>query len=486
MENEIHQESLMTMSSQQIQQPITAMTISDLSEDNNDNDDDDENDFNVIHYILTGFGLQHLVKTGHLNVMDILHTFGSLLALFGCLCHLIAVSRIYFAYNTDMNVIFKRETKIDIPAITICSNISKMANEVYLLGKYSTKLKQMNEYPQAKYLAYEKLLKNLTLNEQLNLATISAEQLFHHCKIVKPMAFERTIAGDYISCTDIVPIREFISLKKKCYSIGLQLNDESNDRFIIDHDTTIRDNGFPLMIIHLLNEYIDNPKIYVESRKTPYLAPIGGHINFFRANNSKFESISFNFAKTKNQLLEPPYRTNCRHYEEIGYKSLMHCMNHCKAQYFIDHFNGWHANIPANNGDNLDIHFAPAEYRKNKTLDKIVSNKCSQFCSKRQDCVCELFKITIMEEIERNNENIQLKDRFQLKVMIPIDLNKYYTHKPRMEWIEFICFYASTISLWFGFSIIAFARSIMHLIHHNCLIRLKKEKSNEYKTEETN
>lgn len=344
MENKIHQESLMTMSSQQIQQQKTAMTISDLSEDNNDNDDDDD-DFNVIHYILTGFGLQHLVKTGHLNVMDILHTFGSLLALFGCLCHLIAVSRIYFAYNTDMNVIFKRETKIDIPAITICSNISKMANEVYLLGKYSTKLKQMNEYPQAKYLAYEKLLKNLTLNEQLNLATISAEQLFHHCKIVKPMAFERTIAGDYISCTDIVPIREFISLKKKCYSIGLQLNDESNDRFIIDHDTTIRDNGFPLMIIHLLNEYIDNPKIYVESRKTPYLAPIGGHINFFRANNSKFESISFNFVKTKNQLLEPPYRTNCRHYEEIGYKSLMHCMNHCKVIMFnifisklINHF----------------------------------------------------------------------------------------------------------------------------------------------------
>lgn len=322
---EIRQESLTNKIKQRSKLPISTIAISE------DNDDNKKDDFNVIHYILAGFGLQHLAKTGHLNAMDILYTFGSLLALFGCFCHLIAVSRIYFAYNTNMNVIFERETKIDLPAITICTNITKLANENYLLKKYSSELQQSNEYPQAKYLAYGKLFKNLTLNEQLNFATISTEQLFYQCKIVKPIAFERTTNEDYISCTDIVPIREFLTINKKCFSIGLQLNNESNDRFIIDHNTNVHDNKFSLMIIQLSNEYLDNAKIYVESRKIPYLAPIGGYINFFRANNTKFESISFNFVKTKNQLLEPPYRTNCRHYQEIGYKSLMHCMNHCKV-----------------------------------------------------------------------------------------------------------------------------------------------------------
>ncbi|OTF75638.1 degenerin-like protein [Euroglyphus maynei] len=153
----------------------------------------------------------------HIDSLDILYAVGSLIAFLGCVWQLIDVSRIYFAYDTNVNVMFEREIKVEIPGVTICANLGMIANEDYLRENYRSRLESMPEYPERKYRAYKKLLRNLTLDEQLNRATISAKQLFHECRIMTPIAFENSTENidGFIPCSHVAPIHEFLTYSKK-------------------------------------------------------------------------------------------------------------------------------------------------------------------------------------------------------------------------------------------------------------------------------
>lgn len=310
----------------------TSIKKVDSYDDHHDEDEHSE-PISLIQYLLSCCGFEHLSKMKRLDSLDILYTVGSLIAFLGCVWQLIDVSRIYFAYDTNVNVMFIREIKVEIPGVTICANLGMIANETYLQEHYRSRLESMPEYPEKKYRAYKKLLRNLTLNEQLNKATISHKELLQECRIMTPIAFENSTENKdgFIPCNHVAAIHEFLTYSKKCFSIGLQLNNEPNDRYVIDHDATIRDNGFPLFEIRLLNKYLEAPVIFINSRTTPFLSFIGGQTNGFHVNNTKFVTHTFSYVKTITELLEPPFKTKCRKYEEIGYKSLMHCMNHCKV-----------------------------------------------------------------------------------------------------------------------------------------------------------
>ncbi|XP_046912658.2 uncharacterized protein LOC124493606 [Dermatophagoides farinae] len=462
--------SLTLTNNQQSPGSMVSITI-----DDNNNNPDQSKKFKFFPYIFSCCGFQQFINSKRINSIDILYAIGSLLAVLGCVWQLIDVSRIYFAYDTNVNVMFERETAVEIPGVTICMDLFKVANEEYLEEHYSKQLKQFAEYEEKedKYGAYEKLFKNLTLYEILNNATHSSETVFNECRVIKPIAFEDQQKDDYINCTLISSIHESINDARKCFSIGLQLKNESDDLFHIDHDITIRDNGFPLYEIGLFNKYIDSPMIFMHSRMIPFLGFIGGQTNGYRVNNTKSSFQLFNYVKTISDLLEPPFKSNCRHYEEIGYKSLMHCMNHCKSDFFIHNYGGQHGDVPTDNSYNLHLYFAPSNYKEDKNLDKIMSKKCLTTCSKRQECHSEFYTISMMDDIERK----PLQNLYEFDVYFSTTANTHYKHQPRMEFVEFICFYASTISLWFGFSIVAFSRSVVHLIHQNSLAKAKRNSS---------
>ncbi|XP_027199513.2 uncharacterized protein LOC113793653 [Dermatophagoides pteronyssinus] len=461
--------------------PSSMIAIS--TDDINIHDKNDQSKkFKFFPHIFSCCGHQQLIYLKRLNSLDIIYAIGSFIAVLGCAWQLIDVSRIYFAYDTNVNVMFERETKVEIPAITICMDLFKVANDEYIEENYSNQLKHFAENKVNKYSAYKKLFQNLTLYELLNNATYSSEKVFNKCRIIKPIAIENNETDDYINCTFISPIHESLTDVKKCFSIGLQLNNQSDDYFYIDHDMTIRDNGFPLYQISLFNKYIESPMILMHSRSIPFLGFIGGQTNVFRVNNTRSSFQLFNYFKTINDLLEPPFKTDCRRYEEIGYKSLMHCMNRCKSNFFIRNFNGQHGDVPTDNSFDLNMYFAPSKFKENKTLDKIMSNECLTTCSKRQECHSEFYTMSMMDDFERK----PMQNRYEFDVYFSSTANTHYKHQPRMELVEFICFYASTISLWFGFSIIAFSRSVLHIIHQNALAKrnssvstTKNDKNNE-------
>lgn len=179
-----------------------------------------------------------------------------------------------------------------------------------------------------------KFLKNLTIDQQLNEATFGHHQVFNSCLIMTPMAFEDDKHGGYLNCSQVAPIREYLTYYKKCFFISSQLHDEPKNRYKVNHDTGLQDNGFPLFQIKLNNKYLDQVVIFINSRTTPFLGFMGGQTNGIHLNNTKYASYTLSYIKTTIKLLEPPYKTNCRNYRSFGYQTLAHCIIKCKVSIY--------------------------------------------------------------------------------------------------------------------------------------------------------
>jgi hypothetical protein len=85
---------------------------------------------------------------------------------------------------------------------------------------------------------------------------------------------------------------------------------------------------------------------------------------------------------------------------------------------------------------------------KNRSLDLIVEKECIKFCGLNDDCFKQYFTFYSDEEV------YDVGDNFVILVYPPDLPTLIFTHLPKMQTEEFICFIASIFSLWFGFSII--------------------------------
>lgn len=179
------------------------------------------------------------------------------------------------------------------------------------------------------------MLKNLTLLEQMNEATIGYREAFNSCLIMSPIALENVEQNDYVACERLAPIREYLTYSKKCFFIASQLANEPDNRYKVDHDTVLRDNGFPLFQIKLNNVHLDQLVIFVHSRSTPFLGFMGGQSNGIHVNNTKYASYTLSYVKTITQLLKPPYKTACKDYTSMGFQTLSHCIVSCKVSHIL-------------------------------------------------------------------------------------------------------------------------------------------------------
>lgn len=132
-----------------------------------------------------------------------------------------------------------------------------------------------------------------------------------------------------------------------------------------------------------------------------------------------------------------------------------------QADYFLREFNGWHADIPAGGEHNLQVHYAELKLKENKTLDKMMAERCLVRCGKQEDCTTEYFSMASIGQFEREAEKKESQHLHGIFIYLPTGRNTRYSHSPRLHLIEYICYFASVFSLWFGFSIIAIAKVLI-------------------------
>jgi len=297
-------------------------------------------------------------------------------------------------------------------------------------------------------------LHQLPISEQFNVVFSSKQMFQNKCFVLRTTALNKS--DEYVSCETISKIRISVSLNRLCYTLFSQINKEVDDRYLVEYDVNTGNFDKHLILIYLSNT-IKQLYIYFHSRnKYIYDDFDPNYLEIVRRN----EDNQVHFYKTQINLMPKPYQTSCFDYRLKGYHSREDCIFRCKTEYYEKAVGKWPQFYYAFDSNSHLYN----EQNHNFSLDQILSEKCGEICGHNSDCFKEYFK-----SFERkfyliyDNDN---KTSFKMLFSAPTTPNMVITHSPKIQVEEFICFIASIISLWFGFSFI--------MLQHFCLFLFRK------------
>jgi len=147
-------------------------------------------------------------------------------------------------------------------------------------------------------------------------------------------------------------------------------------------------------------------------------------------------------------LLESPYPTDCINYHKnTEYLSRRDCKRKCMIRRSLSKCNVIFEEINVFKWEN-NIRFANTtdEIKCSKNLD--LNQYCSRNCS-HMDCIKTYYKPVFLTNDASEEKEIRID------WVIPFEPETIFWHKPRIELIEFLCYIAAILSLWFGFSILS-------------------------------
>ena len=161
---------------------------------------------------------------------------------------------------------------------------------------------------------------------------------------------------------------------------------------------------------------------------------------------------------TSFRLLESPYQTNCKDYRVNGqYLSRTDCIRKCKIQVSVDKCGVIYKGIDLMRSDSNvrfgnNRSFTQKECFYDLNFTDICVKRCSHF-----DCSIDHYKtVELLRTTDKHKKlNKQTQDTI-IKIQIPTEPETSYSHQPRIDLVEFICYLASTFNFWFGFSVISF------------------------------
>jgi hypothetical protein len=174
----------------------------------------------------------------------------------GCLFQIYKIWDNYFSYETNTYVRYEDEDKISLPAVTVCIQNNLLFREE-LLHHFSPKELE-NRYSPLEESEIDAFLNNLT--EQFN-SIYSAKEVFNNsCVVMKSIAFKGSEFT--IDCELMYPIRQTIDYYFSCFTFFSQLNQEENNKYIIDYDVNIK-NYWSELVGFRVNLNVSKIKLYL-------------------------------------------------------------------------------------------------------------------------------------------------------------------------------------------------------------------------------
>ena len=155
-------------------------------------------------------------------------------------------------------------------------------------------------------------------------------------------------------------------------------------------------------------------------------------------------------------LLESPHSTNCLNYKEkTVFLSREDCVRKCRIRESQSKCGVVSHEIDVFRGEpNLRLSETIVEEKCIERLD--LKKLCYEMCP-NDNCLIPYYKPIVV------TQGTQELGGLSVNIIIPSEPETSYHHKPSVEIIEFLCYLASTVSLWFGFSlfsIISYVKSI--------------------------
>ncbi len=372
----------------------------------------------------------------NINKSKIIRFVFSIICVSGCLHQIKQIGENYFSHETTTYARYEDEVMLSLPAITICIRKNFLVKNLSEISSEDTKTIIFNDS------RINEFLNKLSVKRQFSLI-YSAKEIFNNsCQVLKPIFSIDT--NSYVKCESISPVRQSIDYFQSCFTFFSQLNEENNDRYVIEYDVRIK-NYWSEMVRIKIPTTIPSIRLHLHSRNE--MITDSYNDNMAKITFS-FNRISYtNYHMTSVQLMPKPYKTSCVNYKEFGYNSRADCVAKCKIKYFRNEYKGWPGIYLTEEFSEelmLDI---DSLLEKNESLDLILQKKCIKFCGLNDDCFKQFFGFYSEKEV------YDLGDVFMVTVSPPDLPTLIFTHLPKIQVEEFICFIASIVSLWFGFSV---------------------------------
>ena len=339
-----------------------------------------------------------------LNNQKIFKLIFYLLLTFGCFWQIFNVCELYFSFNTNVFI----ETKIDVlakqmPALSLCT-VTEEHN-----GMNSTIALEIeaNNY------------KNIMINDIKRAWSYSVKNFFLKNVI------ERIGQANYC-----ITLNSLLKGNTTIISIFIMIYFSVNKTFeLIGHADQIE--FFFKKYGSIFNSWL----LYMHN---PYDEPFCS--SWERVEMLKNWEYTVTWQKTSIKLLGAPYHTNCKDYQATSnYLSRKDCIRRCKIKISIEMCRVLDWGIELRSDEPAVI------FGKNKTcldsinLETICYRKCPHY-----DCNVEHYVPVVL----KNNHSYS-----RLVVTPPSAPENVFHHVPRIQPVEFICYLASTLSMWFGVSI---------------------------------
>lgn len=113
---------------------------------------------------------------------------------------------------------------------------------------------------------------------------------------MKTRFFEDQTSDDMINCSQVSPIAQYLNIYTKCFTVMSQLDDRNDDKYRIDHDISVSDNGFFLLEMILNKKYLDALYVFVHSRHIPFMGPFSVQSSDLQIYPSRYQGIQLLFS----------------------------------------------------------------------------------------------------------------------------------------------------------------------------------------------
>ena len=188
--------------------------------------------------------------------------------------------------------------------------------------------------------------------------------------------------------------------------------------------------------------------------------------NAYEVKNKTFNKLTWKLASFR--LLKSPYKTNCRDYRLSNkYLSRKDCIRKCKIEVSVDECGVIYEGIDLMRSD-PPIKFGNygnASQKNCLNFTNICGERCPQF-----DCAIDHYKPVVLLSTKRPKGAL-------LQIQIPSEPETSFTHQPRIELVEFICYLASTFNMWSGFSMYSLYY-LFTIFRNRVKNKLKKKRGN--------
>jgi hypothetical protein len=285
------------------------------------------------------------------------------------------------------------------------------------------------------------------------------------CHVKTPITLN--ISKESINCQMITSIKISINSDLLCFTIFSQSEEEPDDKYLVDYESRdFFDNYYPLVELRypFQNEFTI---FFLHSR---YETVVDSSKWFFTTIEMKngFKSRLIRYQKTIVNHMPKPYKS-CHHHKNISYHSKADCMFKCKAQNYIKIFGQWPEDYFTNEINSTLL----MGQKLNKSMNLYLKTKCEKICDQNIDCFNEYFSLS-----EKNGESNSQWQR--IVIFAPATANTIIRESAKIQVEEFLCFIASIVSLWFGFSIFMLSNACIFVANYMNIILFK------YKTKISN